>query len=79
MSNKKATVIFTHSSKTVSPWNTAIKDAEAMIEEAKGRIKTLRSAIRGFEVLRDGGHPWPGSNEAEQLLGRDSERAEGRS
>jgi len=66
VSNKKDTGIFRHSSKATSPWDAAIKDAEQMIAEAKKRIAILRNAIRGFETLRDEGHPWPGTFESSE-------------
>jgi hypothetical protein len=73
MSKGKDTNIFRHSSKGQSPWDAAIKDAEEMVNEAKKRIKILRSAIKGFEELKGAGHPWPGSDEAKALLGQDSD------
>ena len=64
MSKSDAIDIFRQTSKTITPWDAAINDAEQMIEEAKTRIKMLRSAIKGFEFLRDSGQPWPGTPEA---------------
>lgn len=70
MSKRKDIIIFRHASKALNPWDVAIKDAEQMIADAKKQIATLRDAIRGFETLRDGGHPWPGSSQKCARSGR---------
>lgn len=62
MSKEKDTIIYTGLTKPVITWDTAIKDAETQIEEAKAKIKRLRQAIRSLELLRDKGEPFPGQN-----------------
>lgn len=76
MSKSDATNSFAHSSKDISPWDTAIKDAEQMVEEAKTRIRMLRSAIKGFELLRDSGHPWPGTSKESYGVVNDAFKAD---
>jgi hypothetical protein len=41
-------------------WDTAICDAEAMIQESEARIQRLRRAIKTFRALRDRGEPFFG-------------------
>jgi 5-bromo-4-chloroindolyl phosphate hydrolysis protein len=60
MSKEKATTKVTQTSKSAGLWERAISDAQAQINEAKNKIVRLRQAVRGFEVLRDKGAPWPG-------------------
>ena len=40
-------------------WKTAMDDAQAEIERAKGRIRRLREAIRIFRKNMEAGEPWP--------------------
>ena len=41
-------------------WDSAIVDAQRMIEEAQAKIRTLRKSIATFQRLRDDGEPFPG-------------------
>ena len=40
-------------------WDTAIEDAERMIEEAQKQIRGLRDSIRVFKARREAKAPWP--------------------
>jgi hypothetical protein len=53
----------------VNPWEQAISDAEWLIENLKGRIRSLRGAIVGFKDMRDAGEPWPGTAESPDQSG----------
>jgi hypothetical protein len=43
---------------------TSAEGWEGAIAVAKRKIKHLQSAIRAFEIYRDAGEPWPGTEEA---------------
>ena len=73
MSKSNATTNFRRDDKSVKSWDAAISEADRLIEDAKRRIATLRAAKRGFEMLKNENHPWPGSPEAHRLLGQDSD------
>jgi hypothetical protein len=62
MSKQNARIIFRQASKRAATWDTAIVDAEKMIQEARERIKALKQSIEIFKDLRGKGEPFPGAD-----------------
>ena len=69
MSKRNATTKFAHTSKSVNRWDTAISDAERLIQEARDRITRLRHSIIAFKELRDRGEPFPGEKSGQKEAG----------
>lgn len=67
-----------HTGKTVTAWDTAIADAQKKIEEARGRIDSLKRAIRGFRRLRDRGEPFPGEDACPTIIDAAQESGQGK-
>lgn len=48
-----------HNKEPVSLWDSAISDAEKMLNEAKSRVSNLKRTITLLKGLRDRGEPLP--------------------
>ena len=61
-----------HMSNSVNAWDAAIADAQALIEQEKGKVRALRQAIKKFERLRNRGVAFP-VGPPDRVLGQDSD------
>jgi hypothetical protein len=77
MSKAKGSTDFARESKSANGWDSAISDAEEMIQEAKEKIKRLKRSIQTFISMRERGVPFPDEPEtfeaSDGLLGQEGD------
>jgi hypothetical protein len=54
------------SNKVEKCWDSAITDAQRMIQEAQAKIRELKKSIAIFQRLRDRGEPFPGKETGQE-------------